>query len=785
MGICPSTLAVTTPSGTYKSIPVPDEIRELAITYEPVNIFKLLGFPDENVTPDEFKARLEERLKMLTTVKKGGATDAQKERVREWLDTTITPANFERITQAQVDAFLASDPELTTIALLREAVDSIKGPGSAYNRVKLPSPPGTSGPALSAQCKAVEEWIYTVEDIRAIKPAELKTLKAKGVNKTALDICMPKVAPGVKYGFAAEDATPVEGTATCKTLLEEAQELVGTIRGDERFKIYRKFLKTRMANDTSKTKTIKPLKAISDSEFLSTCVEIEKTTATGFGFPPKMIGYVILREAIDPFAFLGLPRTATPAQVKAAITSRKALLDGIDKLTKKEKASTKDLRTTCKQGLDEMRAIVDGAGLLEKLKGYVEMRTKKMALYPASPMGDDEFTGYCVEDIPKPSTLVSDVKSTLKTVGTATATGVKTVYDKFMTPIPGENPTPFKNSSDRLSSKDESESSDKPGSLPEPTPSSTGLSPEEELDSMIPSTGPPPGPTGSVSELSTLSGIEKYLKDKYTSRGGTLNVSRTIGSVNGFDKFSDYVFSDFQAINTSSFNHDCLIHSIFISTLEVFREMTRDQQNDFASYFRRTILPDTPQYKDSPAARARLLKVPSATGNAYLDNEDLGKISGLFDISVFVFDKTSTNDPKVPGASIIEGKTVNKNVYMIYNPDNQHYESVRTPIKSLFAIPYTLAYRIRTVLLENSIRSDISGFKTVDQFKEFELQGFKFSDTLITVEEFRNSVLSQIEKYKTSLKKKVKKVKTAGKRRQRTYRKRKGGKRRKTYRKST
>jgi hypothetical protein len=415
----------------YVSSPVPDEIKSLTIAYEPINIFKLLGFDDDTVTPAEFSARVEERLKLLT-VKKGGAVDsAKKQTIKTWLDNTITSAKFSNISQQDIDTFLNTNSDITR-DILQQAVNELKS-DAQYRSINI-KPSQQSGPVLSAQCKQVQDWIYTVDDLSAITPAEITKL---GLTKTAVDLCMPKVAPGVKYSFK-KDSSSVENTNLCKTLLEEAATLV-TYQGSKKFDVYTKHLRQRIAN----RENLSPKDPVPESAFVKTCVQINKTSIASYGFSPDQIGFMILRESIDPYNFINLDIDATKDDIITRIAALKGLL--ADK-QKKEKKSVKDLKTTCSNGLDQLEKIINSANGDVNLKNYITNRRKDTKLFPQEKLDDAKFLEYCTDSVkvnPEPEpTPAPDCKDKVKewfdnliNSGKASATldDIKTIKEQGVT----------------------------------------------------------------------------------------------------------------------------------------------------------------------------------------------------------------------------------------------------------------------------------------------------------------------------------------------------------------
>lgn len=381
MGPCPSKM-MRRDFSTYTGTKVPDEIKTLAISHEPINIFRLLGFSNENVSAEEFKTRVQERLKLLT-VKKGGDLESDKQALRDWLRDRTKVTDINKPTPDELQTFLSESG--LTLDQIKRALNGLKSSEAAeFGRVNLPNIPNT--PQLSAQCKKVQDWLYTVKDLSAITTDELTTL---GMTKTAVDICMVKIDAKLKYGFVKE-SEQVKNTGICKKFLEEALSLVD-YRGKERYDMYVKLLKQRMSKET-----LTPKNALSESEFLSTCPEIEKKTISGFGLPADVLGYIIIRENVDPFKFAGVDNTNTKAIIENRITALRGRLEDIKK---KEKQKTESFKTTCRQGLDEFQSILD-KGLLDNLKNYIRSKSSETKLYPEKTLTDDEFDSYCLDDAP-------------------------------------------------------------------------------------------------------------------------------------------------------------------------------------------------------------------------------------------------------------------------------------------------------------------------------------------------------------------------------------------------
>lgn len=425
MGNCPGTMigpSYRAPSYTPSST-IPPEIRELSLAHEPVDIFRLLGFdrPDK-VTSAEFKARVQERLASISAKKGGAVTDEEVADLKELLDslqegTEVSIDSLKKIGITDANSFYEIRKELMT-----QEPDEPK-----YKTFRYPKPQQQQQqqqgqqkqPQVSEQKKlcgtdSLRTWFTSLSDPTAITSEDITR---SGVTRAVLQICIPfyENEYKIKFGFAKDIDITKNKLSVCYKLLKEAESLID-YRGDTRFTIFRKYNKTR--------KNLLPKTPVSGDSFIQTCMEVERTALTGYGFPVRMLQFVILREAVNPFMFIGLSERPTPENINNRIKQLRNILDAKEK---KEKTYIKELKTTCRQGLDELSEIVK-AELLPNLQRYIANRSKEMVLFPEKPMSDSEFDSFCLTVPPPPRPVPTPVSAPIPT--------------PTPTPVPAPIPTP-------------------------------------------------------------------------------------------------------------------------------------------------------------------------------------------------------------------------------------------------------------------------------------------------------------------------------------------------------
>jgi hypothetical protein len=221
----------------------------------------------------------------------------------------------------------------------------------------------------------------------------------------------------------------------------------------------------------------------------------------------------------------------------------------------------------------------------------------------------------------------------------------------------------------------------------------------------------------------SIPNIDAYLTTKYSpTPEEKIEVEGTIIQRRPFDVFSRYVFGNYERLHTSGNKNDCLIHAVLGGVSSVFRRLPTNEKDEFADYFRRTVLPQTYGYKSDQAGITRL------KGTEFLEDIDVGIIKDILGISVLSFESAASGREDTAGIAtfFIKGQP---DIYMIFNPGNYHYETARVNGTSSYTIPIDRASDINKVINENMIQNDYNNIKTVDAFKVFEEYGFNIPDT--------------------------------------------------------
>ena len=187
------------------------------------------------------------------------------------------------------------------------------------------------------------------------------------------------------------------------------------------------------------------------------------------------------------------------------------------------------------------------------------------------------------------------------------------------------------------------------------------------------------------------------------------------GLPGGFEIYpglEDTAETHFERISTGSGGvNDCLIYAFLQATCPNFRCLTSDNQKGFASNYRRQILiriaPNTGVYSrkretDTDASfrdrqRGILARINS-TG--FLQDIEISILCEYYHIKILVFEVLANASGNVSQSLVVYGGVEGENrdddlVYMIYNPGNFHFETVRTP--DSYTIPFHLAETLRLV----------------------------------------------------------------------------------------
>jgi hypothetical protein len=184
-----------------------------------------------------------------------------------------------------------------------------------------------------------------------------------------------------------------------------------------------------------------------------------------------------------------------------------------------------------------------------------------------------------------------------------------------------------------------------------------------------------------VKEANSYEAIETWVRAKI----GELNIAqeyigteantRPVLNLTVNDKLLDVDFPNgtinYQRMQTSGNDNDCLIHAILTALSPSFRTLTKEGKDPIASYFRQKVLSDI--FTDIRDGRnnkreiSRMIDDLHSTIN--LDTTVIGEFGLKYNIGVLVRDRLSWNyeGNNKPGVQYI----------MIYNPGKNHYEAIR------------------------------------------------------------------------------------------------------------
>ena len=164
-------------------------------------------------------------------------------------------------------------------------------------------------------------------------------------------------------------------------------------------------------------------------------------------------------------------------------------------------------------------------------------------------------------------------------------------------------------------------------------------------------------------------------KDKLGSEDE--NTKQTGGTLETFG------YKEFFMMDSSMKSNDCLIHTFLTATCPYFRQLHKQQKDDFADIFRRTVYAEeifntliqakqTIESKESFLARI--------TSKAFLEDTDIINLCKYYNINILTFEDTKTSNGKTM-PSCVTFNHVNasdETSYIIYNNGN-HFEAVKTP----------------------------------------------------------------------------------------------------------
>ena len=164
-------------------------------------------------------------------------------------------------------------------------------------------------------------------------------------------------------------------------------------------------------------------------------------------------------------------------------------------------------------------------------------------------------------------------------------------------------------------------------------------------------------------------------KDKLGSEDE--NTKQTGGTLESFG------FKEFFMMDSSMKSNDCLIHTFLTATCPYFRQLHKQQKDEFADIFRRTIYAEEifntlVQTKQTIEPTELFLK--RIKSNAFLEDTDIINLCKYYNINILTFEDTKTLNGKTMPSCVTFNhvNTGDKTSYIIYNNGN-HFEAVKTP----------------------------------------------------------------------------------------------------------
>ena len=134
-------------------------------------------------------------------------------------------------------------------------------------------------------------------------------------------------------------------------------------------------------------------------------------------------------------------------------------------------------------------------------------------------------------------------------------------------------------------------------------------------------------------------------------------------------------FNGFTRMYSSGNNNDCLIHAIFNSLSSIFRQLSQNDKDTVADYFRRNVFTSIiEQSNDINGFDENQKKemVAQLKSNAFLTDQHIKFIVNKYNINAYVFDLGRN-------WNLIRPITTKSDyVIIIYNPGAGHYESVKS-----------------------------------------------------------------------------------------------------------
>ena len=174
--------------------------------------------------------------------------------------------------------------------------------------------------------------------------------------------------------------------------------------------------------------------------------------------------------------------------------------------------------------------------------------------------------------------------------------------------------------------------------------------------------------TPNPEDLDTIEKIDAYISTKH---GGSLGneEERTATSDNG-NLPQIFQYANGKRMSSSGASNDCLIHSFLTSVSPNFRKLSKQDKEAFASLFRRKIYSKLLK-KQTEEDKNRI------QGNEFLVDADILNLSKLYKVQFLVFEGEKKG---MKACTSIHFHTQGRKIYMLWNYNNLHFESVRDVI---------------------------------------------------------------------------------------------------------
>jgi hypothetical protein len=199
-----------------------------------------------------------------------------------------------------------------------------------------------------------------------------------------------------------------------------------------------------------------------------------------------------------------------------------------------------------------------------------------------------------------------------------------------------------------------------------------------------------------MEEYSNLESLNQIIGTVVKTKSDKMEVS-------GNGKLSEFPrTAGLQRMAASGNKNDCLIHSFLSATCPNFRKLSKTDKDDFADPFRREILPailedDRRNIVKRYKKNTRI--IPFLKGRNFLENDHISMLCALYNVKILVFETIRIPRMDDQHAAQLYGTVYSRNrntddVYVIYNPGNDHFEPVRDKDNGNYTIPLREANRV-------------------------------------------------------------------------------------------